>query len=364
MVNYPAQIDTSQSLPTVVDNLTPVQGLIFNRLRSAVLALESELGVKPSSVYGTVRHRLDVLEQILNSGGGGGGDGVQLNGDLGNTKTFPFVVGIHGRPIANTAPSVGQTYLWNGASWSPGDTITLTSDLGNTITSPNVVGLRGRPILSTAPGVNQAYLWNGSAWEPGDVQMASLTVTLSGGSTVEVSQTITNPAFTATYSLTPTIAIFSDSDGGSQSVSTTSPANFNSNYNFTKNTFGAAVTFTISATRGSTETASVQSHWGQRSYWGVGTAGQTGQAFVLALGNSQITLSRAITFSATAGGAQKIYFSCRSAYGTPTFTVGGFSGGFAYTSTFSITNAFGFSENYDLYESDNVGLGSTTVVVT
>ncbi len=65
MPKYPAQIDNSQSLPTAIDNLKPVQGSIFNKLRDAVLAVESELGVKPSGSYTTVRSRLDILESVI-----------------------------------------------------------------------------------------------------------------------------------------------------------------------------------------------------------------------------------------------------------------------------------------------------------
>jgi hypothetical protein len=60
---YPVQIDT---LPTVVDNVTPIRGSVVNDIRNAVLAVESELGIKPSATYGTVRARLDLLEKTTN----------------------------------------------------------------------------------------------------------------------------------------------------------------------------------------------------------------------------------------------------------------------------------------------------------
>lgn len=50
--------------------------------------------------------------------------------------------------------------------------------------------------------------------------------------------------------------------------------------------------------------------------------------------------------------------------GNPTFTVGGFPGGFTDKGTVSHTNDSGFTETYRLWRSDNAALGSTTVVVT
>lgn len=65
MVKYPAQIDNSLSLPTVIDNFSPVTGDTVNRLRDAILSIETELGVKPSGLSTTVRNRLDDLQSKI-----------------------------------------------------------------------------------------------------------------------------------------------------------------------------------------------------------------------------------------------------------------------------------------------------------
>lgn len=114
MTTYPASIDNSSTLPTAVDNSTPVQGAVVNRLRDAILAIEAELGVKPSSVYGTVRARLDALEGII-----GNLQIIELNGDLGGTLEEPLVIGIQGRPVSSVAPVNGQSLVWNGIAWAP-----------------------------------------------------------------------------------------------------------------------------------------------------------------------------------------------------------------------------------------------------
>lgn len=71
---YPDQIDSSTELPKTTDNITPVNAEVVNRLRDAILMIESELGIQPSSTYGTVRARLDAME--AGSGGGGFGTGL------------------------------------------------------------------------------------------------------------------------------------------------------------------------------------------------------------------------------------------------------------------------------------------------
>jgi len=41
MPNYPAQIDTPTSIPAAVDLRTPVNSAIYNKLRDAVISIES-----------------------------------------------------------------------------------------------------------------------------------------------------------------------------------------------------------------------------------------------------------------------------------------------------------------------------------
>ncbi len=367
MIKYPAQIDDSASLPATVDNNTPVQADVVNKLRNAILAVESELGVKPSGIYSTVRARLDAMDTLI-----GTFDFIKLKGDLGGTTSIPLVIGIQGNPISDQSPNLLDVLMWNGISWTPMSVgaagITISGDLSGDTTTQQVVGLQSRPLDSAAPTIGQALIWDGTKWSPGNVSAGTVfTATLAGGGIVEVSQTIANPAFTATYTATPDLATLSDTDGNSQDVTAT-PTSFNSIYSFVKNTFGATVTFTLMATKDAvTESPTATLSWGQKAYWGVGPAGLVGNTFITTYSTGNATaLTRSTTFSVTAGASDKIYFACRSGYGSGTavFTVGGFEGGFTFVGTFSRTNTYGFIENYDLYESDNVGLGATTVTVS
>ncbi len=66
MTKYPAQIDTTSDLPTIVDNSTPIRAVTINRLRDTILAIEAELGVKPKGLSATVKARLDALDTTIN----------------------------------------------------------------------------------------------------------------------------------------------------------------------------------------------------------------------------------------------------------------------------------------------------------
>lgn len=62
---YPLAIDGYSQLPLVVDQVTRVDAISVNRLRSAIINIEAELGIEPSGSYDTVRARLDALESLL-----------------------------------------------------------------------------------------------------------------------------------------------------------------------------------------------------------------------------------------------------------------------------------------------------------
>ena len=97
-------------------------------------------------------------------------------------------------------------------------------------------------------------------------------------------------------------------------------------------------------------------------YWGVAEDKSSfDSAFILGL-TKGLQGSKGKTFTVNAGATQHIYYAIPSRYGTPSFKVGGFEGGFAKVATIAFTNASGYEENYDIYKSDNPGLGNTTVV--
>lgn len=320
---YPAQIDNSSSLPRVIDNLTPVIGAVYNRLLEAVIAIETELGVKPSALNTTVRSRLDNLEIILSK--------LQLNLQFGGDveaqedPTIQHIIGIRGNPILdNPSLDVGNSMRWDGTNWT------------------------------------QVKLYQDDILPP-------FFITLNGQGIQEVNKTLSYPEFIATYNFDPPDYIeFSDSDGNSQEIDLEDRLNFYSNYEFQKTSFGETVIFTLSAVHhGTTRTVTFNIIWGQKLYWGVGPTGYITESDIKDNLTGTITSSVDSEFTVTAGLTDKIYFACRNAFGTPTFSIGGIDGGFTLVSdTISLTNDYGFTENYALYESDNSGLGETTVIVS
>lgn len=349
MTKYPAGIDNSTSIPIVIDNTSPVRGKTFNYLRDAVLAIENELGIKPSINYGTVRARLDSLESLIDNS-----VGVSLGQDLGGSNNSPLVIGLQGNPISNVTPTISQMLAWNGVAWAPTD----QKDINDILPSPgtNLVG--------------QAILWDGtsyvSSYYAQDDIIPPVTVSLIASlSMVEVGQPIVHPVFSAIYSGPGVVSSVTLKDSDNNSLQTINGTTFSSNFSFTKNTFDGYVDFTLTATQGRFIKSDVaRITWGQKTYWGLGTAGQSGSSFITSLSNNVLTDSKFVNFSLTAGVSQKIYFACRSGYGNLIFTIKNVQGGFTKTGTTSVTNSFGFAENYDLYESNSLNLGAVNVLVS
>lgn len=156
-IYYPAKIDNGTSIPDVVDNVTPIDAEVLNRLKAVVLAIEGELGVKPSGVYGTVRNRLDTLESIIT-----GGSMITFSGDLAGTNSSQTVVGFKNRPLSNTSPSIGQSYIWDGSFWTPGSggSFTAGGDLSGNGVSQNVIKIQNHAISPIAPQDGYVLTWD------------------------------------------------------------------------------------------------------------------------------------------------------------------------------------------------------------
>ena len=98
-------------------------------------------------------------------------------------------------------------------------------------------------------------------------------------------------------------------------------------------------------------------------YWGKTNNEQLENADILALEGSSLAGGRGRTFTVNAGEGEKIVYAFPTSFGTPTFNVGGFDGGFKKARTLEFTNASGYKQSYDVWMSVNAGLGSTAVTV-
>jgi hypothetical protein len=213
-----------------------------------------------------------------------------------------------------------------------------------------------------------------------DMVFPPFVVTVGGSLNLEVNQTVT-PSFTASYTgSTPISAVLSNNFDG-YTVTGISPfTSFNTSAYapdnvYQKTSYGQSIVFTVTANNGSvTKTGTATLNWLQKVFYGVGVAGQSSEAFIESLGTSVITSTRARTITLNGGTSPglKVYYAHRTGFGlidtassnvALNFSVGGIAGGFSNTATVSITNAYGFTENYYLYESDNLIIGSITVGV-
>lgn len=98
-------------------------------------------------------------------------------------------------------------------------------------------------------------------------------------------------------------------------------------------------------------------------YYGVAAESTYDSAFILTL-EKVLSGTKARTITVNAGPGQYIYYCLPARLGTPLFNVGGFDGGFKKVATISFANISGYTENYDIWKSDNSNLGSTTVKVS
>ena len=69
-----------------------------------------------------------------------------------------------------------------------------------------------------------------------------------------------------------------------------------------------------------------------------------------------------ITYNASS--VQYCFFAIPSSFGTPTFTVGGFSGGFSLVDTITFVNSSNYSNTYNIYKSTQPNLGSFTATIS
>lgn len=206
----------------------------------------------------------------------------------------------------------------------------------------------------------------GGVWTKAPATDYDITAMSAASPTLEIGATATNPAFTAAHNRTPTALTLTNTDNGESKNVVGTPTNPSSSQSYTKTANNATVTFTLTGSdgiSGDTRTATIA--WRPRVYWGIGAAGGNSEAFIEALASSALQSSRAGNHNANATGSNKIYWAAPASYGTPTFTVGGFAGGFSLVSnTISVTNVNGVTQNYQLWESDVAGLGDTDFTVS
>jgi hypothetical protein len=142
-------IDT-KGLPITVDLQTPVKGEVVNRQRESILAVEEELGIKPSGTYTTVRARLDALESLIAQGGGGGGGGG--GGVVPYSEILPVSFNGQTAFTLSVSPLSGIVELYIGG---------LKQDATEFVVSGTSLTYNGSVSLLTSDVVEVVYFING-----------------------------------------------------------------------------------------------------------------------------------------------------------------------------------------------------------
>jgi len=224
----------------------------------------------------------------------------------------------------------------------------------------------GLTVTGTAqPGYFVRADASGNAYWGSDADY-NITAFTTGTTLVQVSGSLNTPAFTATHTLTPTSLVLTDSQGTPAKDVVATPGSFASNGSFIKNAPNATVTFTLTGGDGlTTDVATRTVTWCNRIYCGAAVPAAFNEAFVEALGSNSLQTTGNKTFTLAAGATQHKYFAFPTRLGSATVVIGGFTYSWTVLSTtISVTNSDGYTENYTLIENENLGVASESITVT
>jgi hypothetical protein len=262
-----------------------------------------------------------------------------------------------------------QTSVWTGDSLPPSPPF-----------SGNATELQGVPIATTTPIQSAVPVFDGTSYSIrpltlDDILPGFSIESFSGGSTVEVGATVTNPAFTASYSATPASATITNTDGTDSPLVLSTPFTSGTVVGTFHKTAPASVTFTLTAVGASTKTASQSINFFERVFAGAGTAGATsatasGSSAVLVAASGTLASEGLFsgivgdTFGPVSPSSQKVYVLTPHTSSPHTFRdQNGFAFAMNAPTTFSFTNQNGAVLSMDLYESTNVLSSPFTLTV-
>lgn len=174
--------------------------------------------------------------------------------------------------------------------------------------------------------------------------------------TVEIGQTIT--AVTLAWTLNKTMTSLSLNQSIGSVLGTTSKV-------LSGLSLTSGITYTLTAGDGeNTAAASTSVVFDPKRYWGVSASDSLTSAEVLALGNSEFATSfgKSITYNATGG--KYPYYAFPATFGTPSaVTVGGLAFSDFSVDVVSVTNASGYTQNYNVIRFSNIQTGAAISVV-
>lgn len=132
-----------------------------------------------------------------------------------------------------------------------------------------------------------------------------------------------------------------------------------------KNTNRAFV-LTVTTIDSKTATSSVTYTWLPKAYWGrtANVAANSTDILASAGGSNILTNSKARTITVTASGSNRVFYAYPSNMGDLTsINIGGLESIASFTKTvISFTNASGYTQNYNVYTSNNETSGNVTAI--
>lgn len=198
-----------------------------------------------------------------------------------------------------------------------------------------------------------------------------LTITSFTGcsGSLELGATVSNPTCSASYSITPTSANITNTDGISSPTNLTSPFTSGTIVGSFSHSTITTTTFTLTAVGSSTQTATQAYTWSPRIFSGLGTSGATSSVTAsgttAVLSNSNVLASAGLgaetvgkVFGPYAPSGQTIYLLLTGGSHTFTDNCTGFPFAFNAPLSVSFVNANGVSVSMFLYQSTNALTGS------
>ena len=179
-------------------------------------------------------------------------------------------------------------------------------------------------------------------------------------STNEIGSTVTESTVTWKLNKTPKTLKIKFSTDAEETLDVAATSKAFTGKNVTSN---ANILLTATDERDATATRQVTLSFMPKVYWGVSDGTTYDDAVLLALEGNALTTGRGRTINVNAEAGKYIVYAMPVSFGTPTFNVGGFDGGFKKIAIIEHTNASGYKQDYDVWQSVNAGLGQTAVVI-
>lgn len=135
-------------------------------------------------------------------------------------------------------------------------------------------------------------------------------------------------------------------------------------YDSQKTGHNQSLTYTLSASGIDTsgyDSETYTIYWRQKVYYGATTVDAYNSGFIHNLPYSSFSISGDLEFSDNVASGEYMYYAFRSAVGDPKFkdTINSLTGGFTLVNdSISLDNGYGYIENYQLWISDQPGLGT------